>query len=148
MLDSVGRHAPPSPPPGCRGSRWLREQVLSCACSVGKMCGGRSGAGKGGPGLPSGGIFPRDRPGAGGSLIGSYPGRQPGTSGLTHGVCEPAPRGLVAGEGGRGGGNGSVQPVWCGCGGKCVWGIACSGGGWWVMLWRCMLVYPSCPYWP
>ena len=80
MLDSVRRRAPQSPPPGYRGSRWLWVQLLSCACSVGKMCGGCSGAGKGGPGLPSGGIFPRDRPGAGGSLIGSYLGRQPGTS--------------------------------------------------------------------
>ena len=57
LLDSVIGRAPPFPLPHRRGNSPVMEQVLCGACNGEVMCGGRSGAGTGGPGQPWGGGF-------------------------------------------------------------------------------------------
>ena len=57
LLDSVVGRAPPFPPPHYIGNSLESEHALYGACIGEKRCGGRSGAGTGGPGQPWGGCF-------------------------------------------------------------------------------------------
>ena len=56
VRDSVGGHAPPSPPSYYSGDSQGLEQVLFCACMWGWLCGAHNEDGRGGLCLRVGGV--------------------------------------------------------------------------------------------